>query len=277
MLRTILAALDGSPCSETAVEWGIRWAKRFDALLVGIGVVDEPEICAPQMAPVGGFAFKEHRDKVVMNRARREIEGILESFALRCAGAGVSAKVLEDEGDPYTQILREAQRYDLILMGQETHFHFATTNRPCDTLRKVLKDMPRPVVMVPKALPEGNGIVVAYDGSLLATRALQVFASMAPNGPGTIHVVTIGKEHDEAITHAERAMDFLHNQEIKAVRHVLASSRVPAEVLAEQARLLGAGLIVMGAYGKPFLREFFLGSVTRTLLERSEVPLFLYH
>jgi nucleotide-binding universal stress UspA family protein len=33
----------------------------------------------------------------------------------------------------------------------------------------------------------------------------------------------------------------------------------------------------MGAYGKSALRDFFLGSVTRTLLKEARLPLFLYH
>ena len=33
----------------------------------------------------------------------------------------------------------------------------------------------------------------------------------------------------------------------------------------------------MGAYGEPTLREFFIGSVTRTILEQCPVPLFLFH
>ena len=53
--------------------------------------------------------------------------------------------------------------------------------------------------------------------------------------------------------------------------------RPPAEVILEQVRRLKAGLLVMGAYGQPALREFFLGSVTRKVLEESPVPLFLYH
>ena len=51
----------------------------------------------------------------------------------------------------------------------------------------------------------------------------------------------------------------------------------PAAVLLEQVRRLAAGLIVMGAYGEPVLREFFLGSVSRTLLKESPVPVFLAH
>jgi nucleotide-binding universal stress UspA family protein len=48
-------------------------------------------------------------------------------------------------------------------------------------------------------------------------------------------------------------------------------------VILERARQLGARLLVMGVYGQPRLREFFIGSATRTVLRASTVPLFLYH
>lgn len=51
----------------------------------------------------------------------------------------------------------------------------------------------------------------------------------------------------------------------------------PAQVLLGHVQQVQAGLLVMGAYGQPTLREFFFGSVTRTLLAESPVPLFLYH
>ncbi len=50
-----------------------------------------------------------------------------------------------------------------------------------------------------------------------------------------------------------------------------------AEVLLRWARELDAGLMVMGAYGQPLLKEFLLGSVTKTVLRDSSIPLFLYH
>ena len=48
-------------------------------------------------------------------------------------------------------------------------------------------------------------------------------------------------------------------------------------MILEQIGRLNAGLLVMGAYGQPVLREFFLGSVTRTLLQETPVPLLLFH
>ena len=73
------------------------------------------------------------------------------------------------------------------------------------------------------------------------------------------------------------ASKFLSDHQIESVPHAFTSSASPAEVILEQVRRLNAGLLVMGAYGQPVLREFFLGSVTRTVLEKSPVPLFLYH
>jgi nucleotide-binding universal stress UspA family protein len=50
-----------------------------------------------------------------------------------------------------------------------------------------------------------------------------------------------------------------------------------AAVLLHWAGVFRAELMVMGAYGQPVVREFLLGSVTRTVLRDSPVPLFLYH
>jgi nucleotide-binding universal stress UspA family protein len=35
-------------------------------------------------------------------------------------------------------------------------------------------------------------------------------------------------------------------------------------------------MLVMGACGQPRFREFFVGSVTRTILEQNPIPVFLF-
>lgn len=52
MLRSILVGVDGSAYSVAAMELGIRWEQRFDALLVGLGVIDEPTIPSPEAVPL---------------------------------------------------------------------------------------------------------------------------------------------------------------------------------------------------------------------------------
>jgi nucleotide-binding universal stress UspA family protein len=277
MLKSILIGLDGSDYSAAAIDFAILWARRFDALLVGLGVVDEPTIRGPELVPLGGASYKRHRDDVRVREARVRVEQFLERFALRCSEAGVSSKLLEDVGLPWEQILLESQRYDLILLGQRTYFHFETQQGPCETLEKVLKNTPRPVVTVPEKLGSDGPVVVAYDGSLQAARALQAFEASALHGQEEVHIITVAADRVEAARHADRAAEYLRFHDVPARVHALASTEKPARILLERARRLDAGLVVMGAYGQTVLREFFLGSVTRTLLKESSVPLFLYH
>jgi nucleotide-binding universal stress UspA family protein len=277
MPRTILVGLDGSPYSASAMEVGIRWARRASALLVGLGIIDEPTIRQPLAVPPGAMSFKVHRDQKLLADATRKVEQYLEQFALRCAEAGVSCKLLEDVGLPGDQILLEAQRYDVILLGRESHFHFETQAIADETLASVVKHSPRPVVAVPENPAEGTSVVVAYDGSLQAARALQAFQGIGWDGSQDVHVVCVHDDRLEAARCADRAVEFLESHAIKAFPHPLSTATPPADAILDQAEMVGAGLIVMGAYGRSPLKEFFFGSVTRALLQESPVPLFLYH
>lgn len=277
MLRSILVGLDGSEYAAAAANLAVEWSRRHDALLVGLGIIDEPGIRQPSMMPLGGASFKERRDQACLAHARRSVEQFLERCALQCAQEKVSCKLLEEVGDPVEQIVEEAQRYDLILLGKQTHFRFATQEEPCDTLHQVLKNSPRPVVAVPNALGDGSTTVIAYDGSLQAARSVQalVACGLAPAYP--VHVVTIHTDHVKGNRHAQRVLEYLDQHGVRAVPHVVSPREGVARTLLDKAAELQARLLVMGAYGQPVLKEFFLGSVTRTLMKDSGIPLFLYH
>ena len=277
MVRSILIGLDGSVYSRSALQLGICWAQRFDALLVGLGVIDKPTIRKPEPVPLGALHFKTERDKTLMARTRCQVAQFLSQFAVHCAEAGVAFHLLETVGVPAEHIVLEAQRCDLILLGQQTSFHFSTQEGPCDTLAQVLKRATRPVVTAPKILSDGSTIVVAYDGSVQAARALQAFQASGLDEGDAVHIVSVGANLNAAACHAARAVEFLRCHHIEASAHVFAPPPMAAAVILEQVRHHQARLLVMGAYGQPRLREFFLGSVTRTVLQHSSVPLFLYH
>lgn len=277
MLRSILVGLDGSPTGDSAVELAIRWARRLDAMLAGIAVVDEPTILRPEPVPVGAGPYKLSRDAALMEDARRQVEQLLGRFSARCSEAGVTSRPVRDAGMPSERIVLEAQRHDLIVMGLQPHFHFETQIEADETLREVLKHAPRPLVAVPERLPEGEAVLVAYDGSLQAARALAAFEASGLGRSREVHVLGIADTKDAAARHVDRAVEFLGLHHVAAEPWPVASDRPPALVILESARLVDAGLLVMGAYGQPFLREFFLGSATHTMLETCPLPIFLHH
>ena len=206
MLQSLLVGVDGSEYSEAAVELGIRWAQRSGTVLVGLGIIDAPTISKPQPVPLGGSAYKMHRDASLLADATHRVEHFLEHCARRCTEADVACQILEEIGLPAERILLEAQRYDLILLGQHTFFHFETQPQPDDTLHAVLKHSPRPVVAVPATLPEGRAVVVAYDGSLHAARALHMFQAVGLDSSQDVHVVCVGPAQEHAAQCVERAV-----------------------------------------------------------------------
>lgn len=277
MLKSILIGIDGSSFGAAATELGIRWAQRFDTLLEGIGVIDEPTICGLEPVPLGGMAFKGHRDETLLSAARQQVKRALQAFSSRCAEAGVTSGTLEAIGLPAEQIMLEAQRYDLILLGQRTYFHFETQIEPDETLRNVVKHSPRPVVAVPEKPREGTTVIVAYDGSLQAARTLQAFQGVGLNGLQNVHIVCVHPDQNEASRHSDRAVEYLRFHDIAAQSHVIATSDAPARTILECVDALNGGLLVMGAYGQSTLKEFIFGSVTQSVLKESAVPVFLYH
>jgi hypothetical protein len=124
---------------------------------------------------MGETTFMHRVNQKLLHDLTRKTEQILGIAAVRCAEEGVALKPLQDVGDPYVEIPRESHRFDLILLGRETHFQFGLEKIADDTLTRILHSSPRPVVVVPRTIDEREAVVIAFDGSLQASRALYAF------------------------------------------------------------------------------------------------------
>lgn len=280
MIRSILIGLDHSPSGIAAQELAVRWAKRHDARLTGLAIVDNPGIPTEALASLndaGHLRAGNATATAARPRTTEALEQSVRGFHARCGECGVEARILKEVGAPHLQILAEAPRHDLILLGRASRFAEGWEGEPGQTLELVLHGSPRPVVAVPEAPAEGEAVVIAYDGSLQASRALAAFETSGLGLGADVHLVSAAVDRRDAARHAERAQAFLASHEIEATPHVVETPVAPADVILKTVRETRAGLLVMGAYGLPVLREFFLGSITRSLLETCPVPLFLFH
>lgn len=275
MLRSALVALDGSAYSETATALAIDWARRYGAQLLGLGVLDAPSIRGAEPVPLGAGAYKKARDEARLADAHRRVVEFLAGFRARGEAAGLAVDLVEDIGDPADRILREAHRCDLVILARETHFHFETQERPDDTLARVLRGSPRPVVTVPRELPEGQGVVVAYGGGREGARTLQTFQLLGLAAGETIEVVSVHRDGAQAEAWTRLAGEYLKAHGAPHRVHAIASAAPPAEVLLEEVRRARPRLLVMGAHGHHPLRDLFGTSIARAVLRACPVPAFI--
>jgi nucleotide-binding universal stress UspA family protein len=277
MIKDILVCLEGSASSTQATELAIRMGLQLEATLVGLAIVDEPDIRAGAATGFGGSTYKRERDAVLLKDAHEHAEQWIEAFLGRCREVGVAARALERRGRPAATILDEMARHDVTCIGRLVNFLFETAERDEHTRDAVVARSPKPVLVVPEKLEEaGPSVLVAYDGSSAGKRALRAFAESGLGKDRPVHVGTVGDDGTAAFERAEQGCNLLRELGIKASPHSIVSVLPIAEAILEQRRKLGASMVVSGAYHNSRLSQLIWGSVTRELLEKTTVPLFLH-
>ena len=277
MLRTIHVGVDGSAAGESALLLALAWARTHDAALLGHAPIAEPFITEAEAMPMGGAYFTGHRDEALLANAKSRAHAALDSFLKQCAAASVRHRTILDIGNPATLLHQRAETADLTVLGHQTFFHFDGSRDPDTALSEALHHPPRPVVVVPDAPTLNSTVLVAYDGSPEAARALFAFQSCGLAANATVVVVTVNESVDEAKAISRRAVDYLASHGVSATARPLISAKPVGEVIREEITAAGAGLLVMGAFRHSTLHQFFFGSTTKAVLGHVAVPVFLFH
>jgi nucleotide-binding universal stress UspA family protein len=272
MIKSILVGLNGTQASESAAQQALQVAAEFQAKLIAVGIVDRAQVCPPESVPLGAGDFKRERDAKLLQAAHDRTDVLLRAFDQRCQEARVAVQTKKLEGEPADVLCRETQRVDLLIVGKK-HMRAEEGDTSPATLQAILHQSPRPVLCVPAVADQRRPILIAYDGSLPAARAVQLFIASGLSANRVVHLLTVG---DQAAAIAEPCTQLLAVHGIHVEQHLAAATH-PAELILELAARLDVGLLVMGAYGQTRFREFFFGSVTKTILKRATAPVFLYH
>ena len=198
----------------------------------------------------------------------------LKRFAETCEKQGVPHDECEYQGVPANCILKAANYYDLVVMGLRTFFHFETQSDAGDSLEKVLDRAVVPVLAVPK---HGGGsfkkVLVAYDGSPQATRALRALASFEPVGDLDITVLMSDKDPDRSKFYLDHAAAFLRAHRFGDVKTV-ATKRDIGDLIDED-YIDQVDLVVAGVHSRHAIKDFFVGSLARQLIDYGHTAVLL--
>jgi len=279
MLKSVIVGLDDTQAARQAQAYAISLAQRHGAQLIGACVVDVPFLTAPEAEPLGAGYYKALKDSAQLARAKADSANILAAFCEKCSQAGVRQTTATYHGDPYAELLKAAATSDIIVIGRDTSFHDGDDGeQPVgESVARLVKDNPRPLIVTPPEPSAGDAVLLAYDGSLPSLRAEQLFALLGVANGKTVQVISIHEEKATALALAEEARAFLLLHGVKAEAQGIASDADPADILLAEMKSLHAGLMAMGAYGHRGWREKILGSCTKTLLRKSAAALFLHH
>jgi len=278
MSKSLLIGLEDSTGTERATQLAIELGRVLGATLVGLAIIDEPDIKAGTAMGIGASSYKQERDKTLLEEAHQRAREHEQTFVARCAKANVVGRILEISGRPAETILGELPHHDLFIFGRDANFRFETEASDTRTWDVVLHGASKPVIVVPEnEVARTGSVVFAYDGSVAANRALRIFAETGLAEGRALHIVTVNASGAVAWEVAAEAVSALEAMGFKAEIHNTVSTLPLADALLETATRMRAEMIVMGAFAHSRLRKLFRGSVTQQLVEKTTIPLFLTH
>jgi nucleotide-binding universal stress UspA family protein len=278
MLNTILVPIDGSDTSLVAVDHAIELSRIFTAELVGLSIIDVKRLAGPFMrdlgTSIGGMVpYADFQQKI-----RKIMEDIaiaaLDEFEGKCRSANVSFIREISEGIVSKEIVKAAQRCDMISMGMAGEHALWRDALLGSNLESVARQTHKPIMVTPEKFNKISKMLIAYDGSTFSNKAMATGAAIAQKAGIPLTVVHVSDDKDGSEKVLSQAVESLKDYDI--TYDTVIEGGEPAKAIIGACKKGNFDLMVMGAYGHSRLRELVLGSSTVQIMRKVNCPLVLF-
>jgi nucleotide-binding universal stress UspA family protein len=265
-MKSILVPVFGDPGLESRLQAALAISRQFGAHLTCLQTFPDAGFA------VGGFGeVAVYYTRLVdeIEQTQRTERGALDA---RLTKEDVSWSWVQFGMDPAHALTSQGRLNDLIVLSNVAGVSLPPGPEPADVVLRA----PVPSLVVPQdaaPLDPAAPVMIAWNGSPEVAAAVRGALPLLKGAP--VFLVEAGDPDRDYP--AEAAAAYLSRHDSHATVQSVGSQDEIAETLLVTARGLGAGLIVMGAYGHTRLREAMLGGATRDMLDRSPVPLLMAH
>ncbi|KDP95339.1 hypothetical protein ER13_03415 [Brevundimonas sp. EAKA] len=270
---SLIVAVESGEAGDAAVRQAVELAARFSAALTGVCTVAVPPLIGDDPF-TGGAALT-----VLLSdyEATAEAELLTAERRFRALAEGLAVDWRGRIGWPAYVLIEHARLADLIVMpGRIPRPPYGRSN-PVD----IIMSAGRPVLIVPSSAGPalGRPALVAWKDTRESRRAVAGAVPLLKQASGVrLAQVCAGEDRGDAQAALVEVATFLARHGIEVDIEILSAEDAAAgNRLLDHAKETGCGLLVAGAYGHSRLREWVLGGVTRSLLDRSDLCLLLAH
>jgi nucleotide-binding universal stress UspA family protein len=276
--KTILVHVDQSKRATERIKIAANIAIAENAHLIGAAMTGISRFIYQDSAfGITGSIVATHIDS--LNESAKRALSDFEEIAKSLGVLSYEKRLVDDE--PEGGLVLQSRYSDLVVLGQTD---------PDEPLSRLFSDLPeyvmlncaRPVLVVPyvgRFNNLGSSVIVAWDGSMEATRAIKNAIPLLKKAKKVTVVVFNSQARYD--THGEQpGADialYLARHDIKVEVSQQTTNQDIGNSLLSLTADMASDLIVMGGYGHTRFREVLLGGVTMTLLKTMTVPVIMSH
>jgi len=280
MIKQILVPTDGSENSLTAADYAINLARLFNATIRGLFVKDVKILTGPLIhdigTSIGGMVPYGTFNQTIREILESQADAALNQVEGKCTQLKVTFAREIREGIVSREIIKSADDCDLIAMGKmgahaEWRDVFLGTN-----VEFVVRQTHKPVLITPSEYKPFRKMLIAYDGSSFADKALRSGAEIAQAMKLPVTVVCVAEKKDDALQILSTASAILKDDKLTVDTVAKGGSDHAGGILEvcndEDSKF---DILVMGAYGHSRLREMILGSNTVRVMRSTNCSILL--
>lgn len=277
MAHRILLCLDGSTYAQSASSVALQLAGRAGETceLTALHVVNVVGSTGSLLEDIRGkIGFEPAVSSPEVARSHQE-QGqlLLDAFRRDAEIAGVSAQTILEKGAVTQRILHHAKLADLVIMGVRGEAEDRHPGQGGGHIQSMLESIQAPALVVGAETRSIQGIVLGYDGSAAAARALKSASWLAEVLGLPIRVVYLTKD-GSGQQHLDEAMTVLSS--VSSTTHLIPmAGNTRSEAFASFAQEQGANLVSVGRIGASRLRHFLFGGVVDNVMLKGSLMVLI--
>jgi nucleotide-binding universal stress UspA family protein len=271
MISTILLATDGSEAAAAAERFGVSLAARMKARLLGISVVEDRLARGFQE---DGLGVPVPSPEPVASYLRQRADAACRRLGERASGEGVDHSCDSSSGIADDRIVDRGQQCDLIVVGRDGQGAGHRTALIGSTVNGVIRKTAKTSLVVPGNAQLSGPIVLAFDGSPGSRIGANLAVQIATRLGEPIHVFVDSKDKGRAVARFDEVRGIVGSLPVP-VREISSTLGRPDVKIVDSAREVKAGLVVMGAFGRNRITDYFLGSNAAAVVRTSPIAVLL--
>jgi nucleotide-binding universal stress UspA family protein len=283
MIRSILLPLAEGPQAANAREFALWLAKKAGTRIHILALIDVKAFEIPVLGTPDGFMPSVvtpplQESQSLLDEMTQAARQRLEEVAAECKARDVACSIEVRTGIPAEVVSRSAVAHDMIVLARTGYSRIGEGVRKVDSLvPQVIRSSIRPVLVAGMKSSGGKevcNVLVAFDGSIHAGRALGIAAELGARPGVRTTLVTISYSEDSAQETLAPAEAFLYHHGVTPQKKVAISSK-PSDVICELVSSAQVDILIMGAYGHSPVREMLFGSTTERVLSHCGTTVIL--
>ncbi|TNC59443.1 universal stress protein [Rubellimicrobium roseum] len=282
MTDKILALVDGSIYSESVCHHAAWAAARLNAGVDLLHVLGRREVPTGDLSAALRLGARTalledlaqldaQRAKLAQAKGRAILEDaktILEKDGIR----PVTARLRQGDLLEAVAVLEPEVR--AIVIGKRGEAADFAAGHVGSNLERVVRSVHVPVLVACRAFRPIARVIVAFDASQSARRAIERMAGSPVFQGLSVTMVHAGESSRELLARMDEARATLEAAGLSVASEVVSGD--PEVALRRKVETEGFDLLVMGAYGHSRIRNLIIGSTTTAMIQACRIPVLLY-